>query len=68
MIDHKSMINQRIDTPVARRHDDKDSDECHELAPITPPLPNGVSTSAEMADGPPGELEATCSIVSPITN
>lgn len=55
MIDHKSIINQRIDTPVGRRQDDKDSDESHELASIPPPLPNGASASAEKTHHPSGE-------------
>ena len=54
MIDHKSMINQRIDTPVERRQDDKDSDGSHELNPIPLPPPDGASTSAERTEYLPG--------------
>jgi len=56
MIDHRSMINQRIETPVGRQHGDRDSDE---LAPLPPPFLNGASTSAEKTDDPHGELMVT---------
>jgi hypothetical protein len=68
MIDHKSMINQRIDTPVEERHDDKDSDESHEVTPLPPPLPNCASTSTERTNDPPGELRAIHPNVLPIPN
>lgn len=59
MIDHKSIINQRIDTPVGRRKDDKDSVESQELNPIPSSLLNGTVKS-ERTDNPSGELKATC--------
>ena len=68
MIDHKSMINQRIDTPVGRQHDDKDSDECHDPTPVPPPAPNDASTSVEKTDDLLGELRTRHSIVSPIAS
>ena len=60
MIDHKSIINQRLDTPVGRRLEGRDSDESHQMNPL-PPLPNGTSASA---DTPPGEWNAICLISS----
>lgn len=68
MIDHKSMINQRIDTPVGRRRNDRDSDESHELTSVPLPLPNGASPSAKRTDSPPGELMATYLIASSIAD
>ena len=64
MIDHRSMINQRIETPVGRQHGDRDSDESHGLASLSPPFLNGASTSTERADDLlPGELMVTDLIV-----
>lgn len=58
MIDRKSMINQRIDTPVGMRLDDRDSDESHRPNPVRLPLPNGASSSAERTVNPPSESSA----------
>ena len=58
MIDHKSIINQRIDTPVGRRQGERNSDETHGLTPLPSPLLNGTSSAAEKTDGPRGELNA----------
>lgn len=58
MIDHKSIINLRIDTPMGRRHGDNDSVETYELNPPRSPLPNGASSSAERTEDPPGESKA----------
>jgi hypothetical protein len=58
MIDHKSIINQRIDTPVGRRQGERNSDETHALTPLPSPLLNGTSTSTERTDAPRGELNA----------
>ena len=59
MIDHKSIINQRIDTPLARPREEKDSVESHELNPIPPPFPNAAVKSADGTDNLPGELKTT---------
>ena len=59
MIDHRSMINQRIETPVGRRHGDRDSNESHDLASLPPPFLNGALTSTGRTDDTPGELMAT---------
>jgi len=64
MIDHKSMINQRIDTPVGTRQDDKDLDQPYELNPMPLPLPNGASSSAERTNNPPGKSGAAHLIAS----
>lgn len=58
MIDHKSIINQRMDTPVGGYQDDKDFVESHVLNPISPSLPNGDATS-ERTDNTPGKLQKT---------
>ena len=58
MIDHKSIINQRVDTSLEKRHGDNASVETHELNPTHSPLPNGASASAEVKDNPPGEPKA----------
>jgi hypothetical protein len=58
MIDHKSIINQRIDTPVGKRHGDNASVETHELNPTHSPLPNGAFSSAEGMDNPPAAGQA----------
>ena len=65
MIDHRSMINQRIETPVGRRHGDRDSDESHELTSLPPPFLSGISTSPERMDDSPGELMVTDLIDNP---
>lgn len=59
MIDHKSLIDQRVDTSDGRHQDDKDSVESHQLNPIPPRIPASVVTSAERIDKPPGELRVT---------
>lgn len=59
MIDRKSIINQRIDTPLGRRHDDKDSIVSHELNPPPLPLPGGASSSVDRTGDPPGKSKAT---------
>ena len=59
MIDHKSIMNQRLDSPVEGRRDDKDSVESHRLNRLPPSPLNGATTSAERPDGAPGELKAT---------
>lgn len=46
MIDHRSIINQPIDSPLRRRHDHRNSDDSLELGRV-PPLPNGISASTE---------------------
>lgn len=68
MIDHKSMIDQRIDSPMGRRHNDKDSDESHEPTSIPLSLPKGPSTSAERAEDPPGGLKTPYLIPPPIAD
>lgn len=64
MIDHKNMINHRMDTPVGTRHDDKDSNESHELNPMPQPLPDGPSSSVGRTNNPPGESSPTHLIAS----
>lgn len=59
MIDHKSIIDKRLDSPVEGRRDDQDSVESHRLNRIPPPLHNGAATSAERPDDSPGEFKET---------
>ena len=65
MIDHKSMLNQRIDTPVGTGHNDRDSDESHEMNPMHLSLPDGASSSAERTGNRSGESNATHLTASP---
>ena len=67
MIDHKSIINQAIDSPVGKRHGDNASVETHELNPRHSPLPNGTSSPAEETDNPLGEPKQYL-MASPTTN
>lgn len=68
MIDHKSMINQRIETPVGRDHDDKDSEESHGLSPVSRPFRDGASTPTDSLRNPSGESRAKYLITLPISN